>query len=241
MGAADHVSCLVLVPTYNEAQNLPALMERLFALGLPDVAALVIDDSSPDGTGELAERLSSLYGERIFVLHRTTKEGLGPAYLAGYKRALEIQPTYVAQMDADLSHPPELLPRLLECLESCDVAIASRYVSGGGVAPEWGIARRLLSRGGNLYARLITGIPVRDITSGFRCFRREVLERLRERPIRCRSFGFQVEVAYWAWRQQFRLREIPFTFALRSNGASKISANTVLEALWRLPQLRFTE
>ena len=234
----EQTDCLVLVPTYNEAQNLPELMGRLFALEIPGLAVLVIDDASPDGTGALAEELSSVYEGRIHVLHRARKEGLGPAYLAGYRAAVERKPEYVVQMDADLSHPPELLPKLLECIQGCDLAIASRYTPGGGVAPGWGLRRRLLSRGGNLYARLVTGIPVRDATSGFRCFRRQVLEDLRSETIRCRGFGFQIEVAYRAWRQGFRLQELPFVFTERGDGTSKISIAIILEALWRLPQLR---
>ena len=235
---STQTSCLILIPTYNESQNLPELMKRIFELGLPALEVLIIDDASPDGTGLLAEDLSKRYENRIHVLHRDRKEGLGPAYLAGYTEALARNSQYIVQMDADLSHPPEFLPKLLESAEGCDMAIASRYITGGGVDQSWGIRRRLLSRLGNMYSRIITNMPIRDATSGFRCFHRSVLEYLCQQTIRCRGFGFQIEVTYHVWRQGFRLEEIPFVFAERDSGDSKISMAIIIEAIVRLPQIR---
>ena len=231
----------VVAPTYNEAQNLPELVGRLFEETLPELEILVVDDASPDGTGAIADSLAEKHPGRLHVIHREGKLGLASAYRDGFREALRLGADIIAQIDADLSHPPEhvidLVTPVLE--DRADVVIASRYVDGGGADPNWPWRRKALSRGGNIYAQMVTGMPVRDSTSGFRCFRRGVLERdgLIDRP-RCKGFGFQAEMAYHCWREGFRIQEIPYVFYDREKGTSKISMRIVVEALWRLPQLR---
>jgi len=231
---------VICLPTYNERANLEPLVERLGEV-LADVDAeprlLVIDDSSPDGTGELADRLS---GELPFlsVLHRTRKEGLGPAYIAGFRRALGEGAGYVLEMDADFSHDPAYLPRLLEAAERADLVIGSRYVEGGGVR-EWGALRRAISRGGSAYARMALGVKVRDLTGGFKCFRREVLEAIDLDSIRSRGYAFQIETTYRALRRGFEVVEVPIVFRDRRVGNSKMDRGVVTEAAWRVPLMRF--
>jgi dolichol-phosphate mannosyltransferase len=227
----------VILPTYNEAENLErivgAVLERLPASG----RVLVVDDSSPDGTGEIADRLASA-DDSVGVLHRPRKEGLGPAYLAGFRVALDDGADRIIEMDADFSHDPADLPRLIQATEEADLAIGSRYVSGGGVT-DWGPMRRFISRGGSAYSRLALGLPVRDLTGGFKCYRRVVLETINLDTIEARGYAFQVETTYRAIQAGFRVVEIPITFRDRADGTSKMSKSIVAEAMWRVPAMRF--
>ena len=226
----------VCLPTYNERQNLEPMLRALGeVLGEGD-RVLVIDDSSPDGTGELAERLA---GELPFVdvLHRPRKDGLGPAYLAGFRRALDAGAELVVEIDCDFSHDPADVPRLVAAAEEVDLVLGSRYVPGGGVE-NWGLVRRAISAGGSLYARLLLGVPVRDLTGGFKCFRRAVLEAIPLDEVRSRGYAFQIELTYRALCGGFRVREVPILFSDRVVGGSKMSRAIVLEAIWKVPLLR---
>lgn len=236
--APDPAQALVVIPTYNERESLPALAAEVLALP-GDWRLLVVDDNSPDGTGELAEKLARR-DPRITVLHRPRKEGLGPAYLAAFEEVLSRPDVeFVLQMDADFSHHPADLPRLLEAAAEADLVIGSRYVPGGHTEG-WGFRRRLLSRWGNAYVRLVLGIPVRDVTAGFRCWRRWALEALDRQAVRTRGYGFQVEMAYRLVRAGGRVREVPICFTERRAGRSKMSGSIITEALvlpWRLRRL----
>jgi dolichol-phosphate mannosyltransferase len=231
----------LILPTYNEAENIEAIvLAAAEALGLApceDFRVLVVDDGSPDGTGRIVEELAV---ERpwLLVLHRSTKEGIGPAYLAGFRHALEHGAAYVLEMDSDFSHDPADLPRLLAAIEAgADLALGSRYATGGEVS-DWGLARRLISRGGSTYARLVLGLRVRDLTGGFKCFRREVLEAIHFDSVRSQGYAFQVELTYRAVRAGFRVVEIPIVFRDRLRGQSKMSWRIAAEAMWLVPQLR---
>jgi dolichol-phosphate mannosyltransferase len=233
----QRTACLVL-PTYNEAGNIEPIVAAVLDK-LPATAhVLIVDDNSPDGTGEIADRLAA-GDERIGVLHRPGKEGLGPAYIAGFRRALEQGAGYVLEMDADFSHDPAYLPRLLEAAERADVAIGSRYVDGGGVS-DWSGLRRAVSRGGSAYARAALGVDVRDLTGGFKCFRREVLEAIDLGTIRSRGYAFQVEMTYRAIASGFRVIEVPIVFRERRVGSSKMNLAIAAEAVWRVPALRLS-
>ena len=227
---------MVCLPTYDERENLEPMLRALGGVLGPDDRVLVIDDNSPDGTGELADRLA---GELPFVdvLHRPRKEGLGPAYLAGFRRALDAGAELVLELDCDFSHDPADVPRLIGAAASADLVLGSRYVAGGGVE-NWGVVRRAISRGGSVYARLVLGVGVRDLTGGFKCFRREVLEAIPLDQVRSRGYAFQIELTYRALRQGFRVEEIPIRFADRVVGGSKMSRAIVLEAIWKVPLLR---
>jgi dolichol-phosphate mannosyltransferase len=225
---------VVCLPTYNELENLPRVIDALEPFG---VRALVIDDNSPDGTGELADRLAA---ERdwVSVLHRPRKEGLGPAYLAGFREVLEGDAEYVLEMDADLSHDPADVPRLIEaCASGADLALGSRYVEGGGTE-NWSRGRRFVSAGGSLYARTLLRVPIRDLTGGFKCFRREVLETIDLGSVSSKGYAFQIELTYRTLRAGFRVVEVPIVFADRTHGASKMSRAIFLEAVARVPALR---
>jgi dolichol-phosphate mannosyltransferase len=231
----------LILPTYDEAENVEAIVTA--ALAVLERAApeghrvLIVDDDSPDGTGRIADRLAAEH-EAVEVLHRTVREGLGPAYLAGFAHALRHGAAYLFEMDADFSHDPADLARLLECVRGdADVALGSRYVPGGGVE-DWGLVRRFVSRGGSWYARRVLGLGVRDLTGGFKCFRREVLEAIDLPTVRSRGYAFQVELTYRAVRQGFRVREVPIRFRDRLHGQSKMSARIAVEAMWLVPQLR---
>jgi len=227
----------VILPTYNEAENLERIVDAVLAQ-LPDPGRiLVVDDNSPDGTGQIADRLAAA-NDSISVLHRQEKEGLGPAYLAGFRVALEGGAQRIVEMDADFSHDPAYLPKLIGAADHFDLVIGSRYVPGGGVT-DWGPMRRFISRGGSTYARLALGLPVRDLTGGFKCFRREVLETIDLDTIEARGYAFQVETTYRAIKAGFRVVEIPIVFKDRADGTSKMSRSIVAEAMWRVPAMRF--
>ena len=227
------MKAVVCLPTYNERENLEPM---LLALRDRGVSVLVIDDNSPDGTGELADRLVDEL-DHVQVLHRERKEGLGPAYVAGFKRALADGAELVLEMDADFSHDPADVPRLISWSSTADVVLGSRYVDGGSIA-NWGRLRRAVSAGGSSYARRVLGVRVHDLTGGFKCFRREVLEALDLDAIGSRGYAFQIETTYRALRAGFRVIEIPIAFVDRERGGSKMSRGIVLEAAWKVPALR---
>jgi dolichol-phosphate mannosyltransferase len=226
----------LVLPTYNEAANIEAMVEAVLAKLPGSARVLVTDDNSPDGTGEIADRLAE-GEERLEVLHRPRKEGLGPAYVAGFRRALAAGAGLVLEMDCDFSHDPAYLPRLLEAAERADLVIGSRYVAGGGVE-DWSALRQAISRGGSAYARLALGVGVRDLTGGFKCFRRELLEAIDLDTVGSRGYAFQVELTYRAIRQGFAVVEVPIVFRDRRAGDSKMGAPIVAEAIWRVPLLR---
>jgi dolichol-phosphate mannosyltransferase len=227
----------LVLPTYEEATNIERLVEQARAKLPADAQVLIVDDNSRDGTGEIAARLSEEHAA-VHFLHRPTKEGLGPAYIAGFRRALAGGAGLVVEMDSDFSHEPAYLPRLLEAAERADIVIGSRYVPGGGVS-DWGPLRRAISRGGSAYAQFVLGLQVRDLTGGFKCFRREVLEALDLDAVRSRGYAFQVEMTYRAIELGFEVVEVPIVFRDRQAGASKMSRSIVLEAIWRVPLLRY--
>ncbi len=226
----------VCLPTYNERENLEPMVARLGNVLGDRGFVLVIDDSSPDGTGELADRLAA---ERswVRVIHRPRKEGLGPAYLEGFRHALALDADLVLEMDCDFSHDPADVPRLVAAADDADLVIGSRYVPGGGTR-NWGLLRRLISRGGSLYAQLLLGVPIRDLTGGFKCYRRAVLETIDLDAIDSKGYAFQIETTYRALRAGFRAVEVPIVFADREVGGSKMSKAIVLEAVWKVPALR---
>ena len=229
----------LILPTYDEAENIESLV-RAARDALPDDARiLIVDDGSPDGTGAIADRLAT-GDEGVAVLHRPRKEGLGPAYIAGFREALAGGAELVLEMDADFSHDPADLPRLLEAAEDADLAIGSRYVRGGAVS-DWGPLRRAISRGGSAYARSVLGVDVHDLTGGFKCFRREVLEAIDFDAVGSRGYAFQVELTYRAIELGFRVVEVPIRFRDRRVGSSKMSKAIVGEAIWRVPLLRFKD
>lgn len=230
---------VIVIPTYNEAENLPRLVSALFALSLPDSCLLIVDDNSPDGTADLAEALGSENGGRVGVLRRPGKKGLGTAYLDGFRHALGLGAQVVVQMDADFSHPPEKVVELLDTLTHCDVAMGSRYVPGGSLDDRWPLWRKGLSSFGNIYARTILGMPVRDATGGFRAWRRDTLLAMPLEHVRSNGYAFQVEMAYIACRLGFKFLEIPIFFADRRWGQSKMSMKIQLEAAVRCWQLLY--
>ena len=224
----------ICLPTYNEHENLEPMLRALAPLG---VRVLVIDDNSPDGTGELADRLAREL-DVVSVLHRERKEGLGPAYIAGFKRALADGADLILELDCDFSHDPADVPRLIAACEAgADLALGSRYVQGGGTV-NWGRTRRLVSTGGSLYARLLLGVRIRDLTGGFKCYRREVLERIDLDAIHSKGYAFQIETTYRTLRAGFTVVEVPITFADRTAGHSKMSRAIFLEAVAKVPVLR---
>lgn len=230
----------VVMPTYNEAENVEAIVRAVAAeltrLVPGSHRILIVDDGSPDGTGEIAEALAGEL-EVVEVLHRRSKEGLGQAYLAGFTRALEGSAELVLEMDADFSHDPRYLGDLLAAAEDADLVLGSRYVPGGGVR-DWGLLRRLISRGGGWYARAILRVNVRDLTGGFKCIRREVLEAIDLSSVRAEGYVFQIEVTYRALLAGFRIREVPIVFRDRTAGSSKMSTRIAVEAMWLVPRLR---
>jgi dolichol-phosphate mannosyltransferase len=230
----------LILPTYNEAENI----EPLVRAALPQLAStgrehaiLIVDDGSPDGTGARAERLASELPQ-VRVLHRDRKQGLGRAYLAGFRVALDAGADLILEMDSDFSHDPADLPRLIAAADAADLVLGSRYVPGGGVA-NWGLVRRALSRGGSAYARLLLGVPVRDLTGGFKCFNRRVLEAIDLGGVHADGYGFQIELTYRAVQAGFTVTEVPILFRERRVGQSKMTARIAVEAVWKVPALRF--
>jgi len=229
------VKSLIIIPTYNEKENLEALVEAIFGLQR-DIEVLVVDDGSPDGTGEIADRLSQ-EDDRIHVIHREGKLGLGSAYLRGFRFAIEHKYDLVFEMDADFSHDPEYLPFFLEKAQECDVVLGSRYVQGVNVI-NWPMSRLLLSYFANVYTRVITGLPVKDATGGFKCFHREVLESIDLDNVKSDGYSFQIEMTFKCWKKGFRICEIPIIFYERRKGQSKMSKKIVHEAVFMVWRLR---
>ena len=232
----------VVMPTFNEAENIEpvaaAVLGALEGCSPGEHRLLIVDDSSPDGTGELADRLAAA-NPAVEVLHRRVREGLGPAYLAGFRRALDGGASHIFEMDADFSHDPGDLPRLLAAVaDGADVALGSRYVPGGGVE-DWGLLRQIVSRAGCIYARAVLGLSVRDLTGGFKCFRREVLEAIGLETVRSHGYCFQIELTQRALQAGFAVREVPIVFRDRRHGHSKMSPRIAIEAFLVLPQLRW--
>jgi dolichol-phosphate mannosyltransferase len=224
---------VVCLPTYNERENLEPMLR---ALGEHGVRVLVVDDNSPDGTGAIADQLAREL-DYVDVLHRERKEGLGPAYLAGFRRALADGAELVLEMDCDFSHDPADVPRLIGAADTADLVLGSRYVDGGAIR-NWGALRRFVSAGGSFYARVLLGTRVRDLTGGFKCYRRRVLEMIDLDAIDSKGYAFQIETTYRALRAGFRVVEIPITFVDREVGGSKMSKGIVAEAVWKVPALR---
>ncbi|MDZ4719271.1 MAG: polyprenol monophosphomannose synthase [Roseiflexaceae bacterium] len=235
----DHAAdCMIIIPTFNERENIGSLIPRI--LEYPRFRVLVVDDNSPDGTAEVVRQLSTI-NPRVGLHSRPGKQGLGTAYVAGFRQALAEGAAYIFEMDADFSHDPSYLPALLQAAETTyDLALGSRYVPGGATT-DWGLLRQLISRGGNLYARTILGLPVIDATGGFRCYRRAVLETLNLDRIRSNGYSFQIELVYRTMQAGFRIGEVPITFPDRRVGKSKMSRRIVLEALVTVWKLRFQQ
>jgi dolichol-phosphate mannosyltransferase len=234
---AQPPSVWLILPTYNEADNIERLVEAARERLPESRRVLIVDDNSPDGTGDIADRLAAEHDD-VEVLHRTRKEGLGPAYIAGFREALGGGAELIIEMDSDFSHDPAYLPQLLRAMKNADLAIGSRYVPGGGVT-EWGSVRRIISRGGSVYARAALRVPIRDMTGGFKVFRREVLEAIELDTITARGYAFQVEINYRTIKAGFRVVEVPIVFRDRREGQSKMSKAIIAEAIWRVPGMRF--
>ena len=232
------MKALVIIPTYNERENVEPLLERIFAQRL-DLEVLIVDDNSPDGTGAIADSIAA--GDpRVHVMHRPGKQGLGSAYVAGFLYALERDYEAVFEMDADFSHNPDSLPEFLRDLEAADLVLGSRYLHGVTVV-NWPLSRLILSYAANVYSRVITGMPFKDLTGGYKCFRRRVLESIDWSRVKSDGYGFQIEINFKAWRKGFRIREIPILFVDRRAGVSKMSRRIVWEAAWMVWRLRFLD
>jgi len=230
---------LVIIPTYNERENVPRVVPRVLSQD-PRIDVLIVDDDSPDGTADLAREMAE-ENPRVHVLRRTGERGLGPAYIEGFRWGLERDYELLFEMDADLSHPPRHLPAFIEEAGESDVVIGSRYTGGRVTVVNWPIRRLLLSYFGTVYARFVTGLPVSDATGGYNCFRREVLEALDLDRIESNGYAFQIELKLRAWRKGFRIAEIPIVFTERDTGESKMSKKIVREAVWKVWKLRFLE
>jgi len=229
----------IIIPTYNEKDNLESIVHEILRQNIPDLGIIIIDDNSPDGTGYLADRLAK-NDARIFVIHRPKKMGLGTAYVQGFKKALaDPEAQYILEMDADFSHSPKYLPDFLRAIENNDLVLGSRYVSAGGVS-NWGLSRRLVSWWANFLVRLILGISVKDLTGGYKCFRRKVLEEIDLNSVESNGYNFQIELNYKAFKKDFRIKEIPIIFEERRRGRSKFHVGIVLESFWKVLKLRFS-
>ncbi len=230
----------VVIPTYNEANNLPRMAEALFGLPIPDLTLVVVDDNSPDGTGRVAEELGQRYDRRVHTIHRPGKQGLGVAYRHGFRHALEQGADYIVQMDADFSHSPDYVPQFLACMDDYDIVVGSRFVDGSGLDPSWSWSRKLLTRWANsVYVRMILDLHQRDATAGFKLWSRRALAAVLAYPIQSSGFVFQVEMAYVAEKLGLRTLEVPIYFEDRREGASKMSGSIKLEAAWRTLYLRW--
>jgi dolichol-phosphate mannosyltransferase len=227
---------LVIIPTYNEATNLPQIVPRVLEQD-PRLEVLVVDDNSPDGTGAVADRLAE-EDPRIHAIHRPGKQGLGTAYVAGFRWALERDYAYMFEMDADFSHDPKHLPAFLAAAKDADLVLGSRYLDRRATVVNWPMARLMLSYFANIYARVVTGLKLYDLTGGFKCFRRQVLEAIDLRAVRSNGYSFQIEMSFRAWRKGFRIKEIPIVFFDRADGTSKMSGAIVREAVWMVWRLR---
>ncbi len=232
------MKALVIIPTYKERENLTELLRQIFAQNLP-LEVLIVDDNSPDGTGAVADQLAAA-DPRVHVMHRPGKMGLGSAYVAGFRYALERGYDAVFEMDADFSHNPDSLPQFLRELENADLVVGSRYLHGVTVV-NWPLKRLILSYGANVYSRIITGIPIKDLTGGFKCFRRQVLEAIDLNRVKSDGYGFQIEINFKAWRKGFRIKEIPILFVDRRAGESKMNQKIVWEAAWMVWRLRILD
>jgi dolichol-phosphate mannosyltransferase len=227
---------LVIIPTYNEAANIVQIVPRVLEQD-PRLEVLIVDDHSPDGTGAAADRLAA-ENPRVHVLHREGKQGLGKAYVAGFRWALERDYAYVFEMDADFSHDPKHLPAFLAAIQEADLVLGSRYLNRRATVVNWPMTRLLLSYGANIYARWVTGLKLYDATGGFKCFRRRVLEAVDLRAVHSNGYSFQIEMSFRAWRLGFKIKEIPIVFVDRADGTSKMSGAIVREAVWMVWRLR---
>ncbi len=231
---------LVIIPTYNERSNLAELLALVYR-EVADIHVLIVDDNSPDGTGELVKTLiKQQYPDSLFLIERSGKLGLGTAYLTGFKWALTQDYKYIFEMDADFSHNPQYLKRFIEAADSCDLVLGSRYVAGGGIT-NWNIIRRIISRGGSVYSRVILGLPFKDLTGGYKCFRREVLEQIDLDDVKSNGYSFQIELTYRAFLKGFTIKEVPIIFAERAEGNSKMSHKIFLEAIIMVWKLRLAK
>ena len=229
----------IVLPTYNEAENLPILFDAIFSQNIPNLGVMIIDDNSPDGTGKIAEELAKIYPGKVSIRHRKEKSGLGSAYLYGFAEALKEGAEIIGQMDSDLSHPPEKIPALLEKLQTCDIVIGSRYVKGGSVDKNWPLWRKGLSAWGNFYARTILNLPLKDTTGGFRMWNKKALEKMPLDRIRSSGYIFLVEMAHAANKIGLKFGEVPIYFADRKYGDSKMNFRIQLEAAFRVWQVKF--
>jgi dolichol-phosphate mannosyltransferase len=236
-GPLARARVLVIVPTYNERENITRLIETVLAQD-PRIELLIVDDGSPDGTAEIVERLIARNPGRVHIHRRPKKMGLGTAYLAGFRIAIERKYDLVMEMDADFSHDPSHLPQFLRAAEGADIVLGSRYREGKVTVVNWPIGRLILSYYANVYARVVTGLPVWDGTGGFKCFHRKVLETIDLNAIRSNGYAFQIEMSFRAWKRGFKIVEIPIVFVDRTEGASKMSGAIVREAIWMVPRLR---
>ena len=228
----------IILPTYNERENLAGIIKEIFAVGIKNLKIIIVDDNSPDGTGQLADELAEQY-RNVSVLHRARKEGLGKAYIAGFQQALsDPDCSFVFEMDADFSHQPKYLPHFLDRIQQADVVIGSRYIADGCVK-NWGLMRRFISKFANSTTRLILGVPISDLTGGFKCFRRKVLEQLNYEHIESSGYNFQIEINYKVYKKHFRIAEIPIIFVERRAGKSKFNVAIMLESFWKVLVLKF--
>lgn len=228
---------IIVIPTYNERDNIEKIISKILGLNNPNISILVVDDNSPDGTGQIVENIKKENAE-VSILHRDKKEGLGKAYIAGFKKALSDGADLIFEMDADLSHDPKYIPAMLEASEENDLVLGSRYVKGGGVS-NWNFIRRQISRFGNIYARVVLGLPYKDLTGGFKCYRRKVLETIDLDAVNSLGYNFQIETTYEAHRAGFRITEVPIVFVERVEGKSKFNLKIMLEGFLKVLTLRF--